>query len=355
MPVRFAIGSSATRWSRSGVLFAVGFFALFVQALLFRSFLSVFEGNELAIAGFFSSWLFWTGVGALAARISQKSLPILRRRFTLFVLLYVPACLLQDTLIGASREIAGVRSYELFPLLKMLPYAFVLNAPVSFCTGLFFTIACGWAEETVATPVARVYILESLGGAAGGVVVTLLLSFGMAEESAFLCAAILLSLAAGLDFWMEKRNPLLLLLPVAFVGLVLSGGAARWERMAERRAWSRLIPAESYRGSFATPQGRYLYGDYRGQFTVVTRESITDTIPSVEYASQVAAIHLAQRPDSRRFLVAGPQAFSICRRLLTLPQAETVVWLDTDPRYAARLLEVLPKDLAGDLRRIRIP
>jgi spermidine synthase len=88
---------------------------------------------------------------------------------------------------------------------------------------------------------------------------------------------------------------------------------------------------------------------------VVARESIVDNIPAIEHASEVAAIHLAQRPEARRFIVAGPEAFSICRRLLALPRTETVVWLDTDPEYPARLIRILPPELAAEAQRIRIP
>ena len=40
------------RWSQAGALFALGFFALAAQTLLFRAFLTAFEGHEFALGLF---------------------------------------------------------------------------------------------------------------------------------------------------------------------------------------------------------------------------------------------------------------------------------------------------------------
>ena len=50
------------------VFCALGFLALVLQTLLFRDFFAVYEGHELGLAAFFSSWLVWVGLGALCAR-----------------------------------------------------------------------------------------------------------------------------------------------------------------------------------------------------------------------------------------------------------------------------------------------
>ena len=187
-------------WPSLGVIVSVGFFALASQTLLFRIFLKVFEGNELGIACFFSSWLMWVVAGAIFGRSRRQVMNVLSNHFEFLPLLYLPAYLLQWWLISHARELAGVRPYELFPLLTMLPVTFLGNAPVSFCTGLLFTLACrwvrptdGWVRTTAGSPVAKVYIWESVGSVLGGLAVTLLLARGMAEETLFLYTALLLT------------------------------------------------------------------------------------------------------------------------------------------------------------------
>ena len=347
-------GSAVERWSGYGVVFGVGFAGLTAQSLLFRKFLSVFEGHELGIAVFFGSWLLWVAVGAWIAR-SRRLAAGLVRRFEFLPLAYVPAYLVQSWLIVSARELTGVRGYEVFPLLRMVRFLVAANAPVSVCTGILFTSACAWMGRRAAAAVSRVYIAEAIGSAAGGVVLTVLLARGTPAETVFLVAAGVVALTAAAS--RLARGPALpVLIPAALVVICAAIGTGRaWTRALDMRRWERLLPREAYQGSFTTPQARYLYGEHRGQFNVVAWESIAEALPGTESASRIIAIHLAQHPAARRFLVAGPGSFPVCSRLLDLPQAESVTWLDPDPAYPARLLEVLPGRYRAGTGRLTVP
>ena len=334
--------------NRLAVVFGLGFFALAAQSLLFREFFSVFEGNELGIGVFFSSWLLWAGAGALAARAAVRR-PRLTAAFEWLPLLYLPACLAQWHLAHHARALAGVEPYELFPLAKMLPAAMAANAPVSFVTGLLFTLACAWIADAGGLPPARVYFFEALGGAAGGGAVTAALAAGWPSETVFLAAALLPAAAplAG-----RRRAALLpLLLLAAAFGLRADRA---WRQRNDRAAWSRMLPADSFRGRFVTPQATYLYGEYAGQFVVRAWESVAESIPDEEHAGEIAALGLAQAPAARRILVVGG-GYSLCERFLQLEQVESVTWLHPDPDYPARLLGVLPEERPGRDARLRVP
>ncbi|MEI6970748.1 MAG: hypothetical protein WCL44_04455 [bacterium] len=342
-------------WQDSGLIAAVGFLAIASQTLLFRVFLTVFEGNELGIACFFASWLVWVAAGAVCGRIHTSATGFLARRFEFLALLYLPAYVLQWWLLTSARELAGVQPYELLPLLTMLPVTFLCNAPVSFCTGLLFTLACRWMSDAGGLPVARVYVLETIGSVVGGLAVTLLLAAGMAGELVFLCAALLLTLMFG-AYRLARGSYISAAVPaLAVAAVLLSGMPGRWEHHGDNRTWRRILATGTCGGSFTTPEGRYLYGEYGDQFNVVAWETVTDVIPATEHASEVIALHLAQRPAARRFLVAGRGAYAICTRLLELPQAETVTWLDPDPAYPPALLSVLPARLKAGADRLHTP
>src|SRR3989339_534684 len=147
-------GSSS---SKLILIFCLGFFSLHAQALLFRDFLSVFDGNELSIGLFFASWLIWVAAGALTARIKIFSSQRIVALFELAILAYIPAYAVQKILLDNMRFLAGVKVFEIFPLIKAVPMVFISNAPVSFCTGFLFVLACGWMKGTFVPP-AKVYV-----------------------------------------------------------------------------------------------------------------------------------------------------------------------------------------------------
>ena len=342
-------------WSACGMIFAIGLFGIVGQSVLFRRFLTVFEGNELGIALFFTSWLGWVAAGAGLARSRALRTVTLSGRFEFLALLFIPACLLQGWLIQNARGFSGVAAYEFFPLARMVPASVLANAPISLLTGALFALACRWMSRTRRLPVATVYIAETVGSCAGGIAVTVLLWQGMAGETVLLGASLVLAVAFCFCR-LARRDRLSAAVPlIALVVVHAAGLDAAWRRANALHTWRRLLPVETYQGTFTTPQARYLYGEHRGQINVVAWESIAESIPNTEYASEVIAIHLAQHPDARRFLVIGSGSFTICRRLLDLPQAESVTWLGTDPAYPPRVLGILPDRLKTGIERLATP
>ena len=54
------------------------------------------------------------------------------------------------------RGLAGLASYDLMSVQALVFWSLVVNAPVSFVTGLLFPLACRWIEQTQGFPVSRV-------------------------------------------------------------------------------------------------------------------------------------------------------------------------------------------------------
>ena len=341
--------------ARLALIGAVGFFGLASQTLLFRDFFTVYEGNELGVAAFFCSWLLWVGAGGLAARLPGRAAEQAAAHFEFLPLLYLPAYVLQVWLIDRARTLAGVPAYELFPFFRMLPVSLATNAPVGLLNGVLFTLACRWFSEQARLPVARVYIAEAAGAFAGGVAATLLLARGVPGETVFAGSAALIVLAFA-ACRLARRSWVDSLAALATAAVLLASGAApRWAQARNRAAWQRIMPDAAYRGGFTTPQAQYLYGENRGQFNVVAWNSVADSIPDTEHASQILAVLLAQHPEARRFLVVGADGFSICRRLAELPQAGRIVWLPPDPDYPKQLLAALPASFQPPPGRIECP
>ena len=340
------------------ILFSIGFFPLVAQALLFRGFLAQFEGHEFAVGCFFGSWLIWLGAGGLLVLLAGSRFGRLLPHVPLLVLIYLPACALQYYLLMNARQLAGVQPYEFFPLGKVLVFSLLGNAPLSLVTGFLFTLACSWTSTRQGLPLARVYALEALGSFAGGIAATIMLTAGMEPETAFGWAALLVC-AAVLFYQFAAHSWRAAVLPLAFFvlasGSQFLGAGRQLASLNEADTWQRLLPGGRLTGAFTTPQGKYLLGFYRQQFSVVFGQAPCETVPDLEHASEVVAAHLAQKPDAAAVLVIGPGSFAICQRFLDLPQINRVTWLHTDPGYPAHLLQALPAGLRKNTDLLAAP
>ncbi|MBN1766590.1 MAG: 4Fe-4S binding protein [Sedimentisphaerales bacterium] len=341
--------------AQSVLIFCIGLFAIVSQALLFREFLVVFEGNELGVGAFFGSWFLWIAVGAFIAYRCGRRPEVLCRRFELVSLLYIPAFLVQFLLIGRAREIMGIDPYQLFGFADMTLGALIVNAPLSFVTGLLFPLACRWIERQGRLPVSRVYIIEAAGSFAGGLVVTVLLSQGVGGLEIFLGQAALLALAALMVLLIGKRwwsafVPAGLVVAAVYLGMTQ---VPDWSTRLAQEQWQRLLPGSQFLGTFQTAQGQYLYGRYQGQFLISSYGQICEALPDEENAGTIAAVHLCQNPGAKRVLIAGADLTALSQAFLKLPQVEEITLSSVDLEYISKIESIVPQaELFNDERVI---
>ena len=98
-------------WKNAAVPLTLGFFALAAQTLLFRDFLAAFEGHELVLGLFFSSWLAWLAVGAWAGRSRAPWVEKVLGQMDLLLLAYLPVFVLQQELLQSARALTAVPAY----------------------------------------------------------------------------------------------------------------------------------------------------------------------------------------------------------------------------------------------------
>jgi len=357
-------------WFARGLLiFSYGLFAIAAQTLLFREFLTTFEGNDISVGVFFGSWFLWVGLGAILVSRATSLAERLSRHTELLFLLYLPAFLAQAALIIQARDLVGYKSYALFPIKTLVLLSFLLNSPLSLVTGLLFPLFCRWFARPGAQAVARVYILEAAGSFLGGVGVTLLLGFGVSSVTVFFILAFVLTLSVLVVQLAESVNAgeakLKLVFSIAFcLGIVLCfrlGLDKKLTRYVQVLKWSKLFPKTSFAGAFHTPQAEYLYGLYRGRWLAVRQGSVAEVVGDESPAGQTAAIVLSQNPKARRVLVVG-SGFGLCRQLRRLKQLEDVSWAHYDPDYVRMVDRYLPAEfritderfhrLKDDVRRL---
>ncbi len=379
--------------ARGLLIFSYGLFSIAAQTLLFREFVTTFEGNDISVGVFFASWFLWIGLGALTVRRGGIAESLTGRPTELLFLAYLPAFVIQAAMTIQARELAGLQSYALWSIRDILLVSTVVNAPVSFVTGALFPIACRWfaADSTAESdklPISNVYGLEAAGSFAGGIGVTILLGMGVSLTVIFFVLVLILSVSvlvvqlarnfakAGVKVggWqpqaqlgdghpgrtippLGKAATLLVVLGVCLC-LVLRTDKTLTDYVQTVK-WSKLLPKEALAGSFQTAQAEYLYGTYRGQWVAIREGSVAETLPDESAAGRVAAVTLCQKPDAANVLVVGT-GLGLCRELLKLPQIEMVTWAHCDSQYERQVNQFIPAELrvtdprlhllAGDVR-----
>jgi len=353
------------KFARGLLIFSYGLFSIAAQTLLFREFVTTFEGNDISVGIFFGSWFLWVGLGAVLVRKAETLAEKLLKWIEFLFLAYLPAFVLQTILIIQARELAGIESYALWSVRDILLVSIIVNAPISLVTGMLFPIACRWVgsgaiQQGGRLPVSHVYMIEAAGSFAGGIGVTILLGFGVGSARIFLLLAFILSLSvflvqlAGLFVPDPRRAAgpagrllactLSFLVPLAVCLCLVRGYDETLMSRMRIVKWTKLLPKEALAGSFQTAQAEYLYGTYQGQWVAIREGSVAEALPDESTAGRIAAIALCQKPDAGKVLVIG-SGLGLCRGLLQLPQIEKVTWTHCDSEYVQKVNEFIPSGL----------
>jgi len=332
------------RVARAFLIFSFGLFTIAAQTLLFREFITTFEGNDISVGIFFGSWFLWVGLAALLVNKVRAVADKLLKHIEFLFLAYLPALILQAMLIIQARELAGIETYELLSIRAVLLLSIVINAPVSIITGMLFPIACRWVRQDQKLPVSLVYILEAAGSLSGGLAATVLLGCGVSSAAIFFMLAFIVSLSVFFVQLARARQWLWAVVPVCVLACLIAGADGALTQKIQFIKWDKLFPGNVPDGSFRTAQAEYLYGFYQDQWVVVREGSTCEVLPGESSTGRIAAIGLCQNPDAGRILVVG-SGLGLCYEFLRLPQTEIITWAHCDNEYVQMADGFIPPKL----------
>jgi spermidine synthase len=275
-----------TRWLPP---FLLGFLASAFQIYLLREFGAQFYGNELIFGLFLGSWLLWSGIGSLIkprARPETASRRLAGLYGTAVLLFFAGLVVLRF-----SHRIMGILPAELTGLLPALGFALLLSLLVSFPLGHSF----GLNASLHGGGVPAVYILESAGAAAAGLVVhfALIPRFSNWQGAALVgCAA-----AAVVLILMRPGRSRLLLAAAMILGI----GLAWLDLPSQKRAWKplRLVEAQD------TPYGKIQVIRTGEQVTFFDNGLSVFSHPDEGAAEEAVHFALLQREGLRHVLLVG--------------------------------------------------
>ncbi len=317
--------------------FLLGFMATSFQIFLLREFSAQFHGNELTYGLVLSAWLLWGGVGSLAGSRLRGSGPSLSRLYSGVLLVF----LLSLVLLRLSRFALGTTPGEITGLVPAMGFALLLGLFLSLPLGFFFVLNA----RKLGGDASRVYILESLGAAAAGLLVhfALVPFFSNWKGAALLAAATAPLVALSMD-----PKPKIARLVSVLCGAALLAGL---DFPSQQLLWQpfHLIAAGD------TPYGRLQVLERDGQISLYGNGTRIFSHPDPAAAEETVHFAMLQRPDAEAVYLAGGGAGGGCREILKYPRTR-VEYVEPDPALIELASNLLPPEEGDILRdpRVRI-
>lgn len=363
----------------------LGLAAVMTQLAVMRELLGAFSGNELVFGICLGNWLLLTGLGTwmghwLTGRIRDRrgptgdrgvAVPIRWFIVGLIAIAIIPLVqvvavrVLRDPVFGRGVAV-GVTGTVLGSLVVLLPFCLV--------SGALLTVACGWLagpgqaavspedarrwrrprgpHPRLSTPpvavqrdsagaLGRVYLADTLGGVAGGV----LFSFALVpryDHFALLCfPAFFILLLAGLLAWRHRARFLLEATVIVTAGLgvlVALVDADLVSTVRQHRGEDVVFRANS-------PYGRLVVANRAGMLTFYENGvplAATENTGRVEEAVLYA---LSQRPAAHRILLIGGGETGDAHELLRADAGARITYVELDPAVIAAGHRLLPGNL----------
>jgi spermidine synthase len=313
----------------------LGFLAAAFQIYLLREFSAQFYGNELTFGLFLGSWLFWGGLGSLS-RPGTGTEPGLSRLSGLYGLAII-LFFMSLVALRFSHSLMGILPAELTGLVPALGFALFLSLLLSFPLGHYFVLNAG----LLGGDVSLVYLLESAGAAAAGLVVHFLLipRFSNWEGGALIGAGAAVLILAGMKPGRSRW--------LVAAALVSAACLAALDLPSQKAAWRplKLVEAED------TPYGKLQIIKTEEQVTLFDNGLTVFSQPDPGAAEESVHFALLQRDDIRRILLIGGGVSGGAAEALKYPDVR-VDYVELDPaiiRLAERHLA------AADFAALRSP
>ena len=300
----------------STAAFALGFHALFAQALALREIGLLFSAGELSVSAALSAWLLWTAAGTALARGTSRSLLFWTALFAAASPAALALCRAAALPLAVGTP-PGLFGTVLLGAILTLPFGLLNGAAIAAGLGAL-------------TP-QRFYLLESCGAAAGGLGAALLFAALPGTDYVAACAvtaaaAIFLCLRAA-GYARRGAAAALIFIPLAL--LSVWGG---------RLVYPALYGRGEIKEIFQSRETRLVFVEREGALTVHADGFALGEAPAGEAGEVPVHLPLLAHPSPRSVLLLGPAAPLYAVESGRHAPAELFAGSD-DEAAAARLLE----------------
>ena len=306
--------------------FLLGLSSAMTQLLAMRELVTAFYGNELAYTFALSSWLVGIALGAWGWQALVKDRGGLSGLLVLTGF-FIPLTILAIRLI---RNILGLPPGQIIDLFPLAGLSFLILLPLTMCLGAIFTALV----RNNSVKGIKVYILETLGFAFGGLLFSLVF-IHVAWPLEMACGLTFLYLSAYIFSTESRTGWVALALAIGILGAFTAGDLAHWDGVSrgwQWRGYSLIAVEDSPYGSLALlKRGREESLFENGQHVFTTNDRMTSE-DAVHFA-------LLTHPAPRQVLLIGGGPSGVISEILKYPKVH-VDYIELDPaavRMAARL------------------
>ncbi|MDP8212595.1 MAG: hypothetical protein P9X22_04795 [Candidatus Zapsychrus exili] len=278
--------------------FILGFTSIIAQIVLMRELITSFYGNETSYAVVLSSWLFWISIGGFVFSIFAKKIKDPLKYITVF---QINVFFLLPSTIFLARCIKQIMGFQLGEIIGIIPIsigAFLLLAPLTFIFGGLFVLICKlYSEDENFSGVSGVYMWESLGAVAGGIIFSFVLIHFV--PSMYLAVILgIINLCVILLILKKSRTMFVAVFVLAVVLLSFMGKADRYSRKIQFKGTNVVRIEDSVYGNIALTQRDGEYSLYEnGLLSFTTGDELT--------AEQSVHYSMLQNPYARNVLLVG--------------------------------------------------
>jgi len=327
-------------------ILTVGITSITAQIVLLRELIIVFYGNEVSIGLMLGCWLFFGAAGSiLLGRFTEK----IPNRIITFCACQLSLGILLPLLIIVLRHVKHLFGFlpgEIIPLGTMFVSSALAFAPLCTLLGFLFALGCRiYPERDTASGIGRVYIIESIGAAAGGLITSFLLIrfftpmqilFGLAAVNIISC--IFLSNASPKIKLRKSLKGLSYLSLIVFALLIATGHAARLEEGSKEAQWRPFNVIASKDSIY----GNITVCKIDSQVTFFTNGLNDFTVPDI--LSQEEAVHfvMPQHTSPKNILLIGGGSGGLLWEILKYDVAR-IDYVEIDPLAISLARKTLPE------------
>jgi spermidine synthase len=328
-----------------GPVFLFGFCLLQAQILLFREFLVLSYGNELALGGMLILWLVGTGLGSVAGGRFFSEEP---RGKAYFLLPLSMACLLLTSLsiVRLGPSWLGYSRGEMFSLFAWSALGLGSLFPFCFISGILFPYFAHLTKGSRAdwTSILKVYWAEALGAAAGGFAGLFLIRWVNGFDLAFLINTGL----AVCSYWLWRIQPekspgdrigIVPLIMILVFLIPLFGPGAVIELKSRVKQWQPF----TLKMIQETPFGNLALAERNGQYGFFLNGVFQFSSPDPRMAEEKTHPALLSHPRPRSVLVIGGGLTGTVREILKHPSIEKADFIELDPDWVKGVGRFLPE------------